>query len=36
MHYANVGDHLHRLLAKQQYAELPLESFDHNPDSGTV
>jgi hypothetical protein len=36
MHCANADDHLHRLLAKQLYAELPLESFDHNPDSDTV
>jgi hypothetical protein len=36
MRYANDGAHLHRLLAKQLYAELPLESFDHNRDSDTV
>jgi hypothetical protein len=36
MRYANACDHLRHLLATQLYAELPLESLDHNLDSDTV
>jgi hypothetical protein len=31
--YANVGDHLHPHLAKQQYVELPLELTDRSQGS---
>jgi len=36
MRYANVCDYLLRHQAMQQYAELPLELFDHTQDIDMV